>query len=367
MLWDYDDFDLEIGREGEAYVSRVSVIGMGDARNPFPPPFRDRDLDQLAAGVGSVWRDVTPATAERKTVQEIGQRLFSAVFGGNVGSFWTSCLRQARNAGKGLRLHLRLRSPELWGWPWEYLYDPDSDFLALLPDVSIVRYPEIPQPTRSLRVEPPLRVLVAAARPRRCPPLGTEQEWETVKAAWESIGSPGRVELELLEGASTAKVRRALRRPFHIFHFIGHGQLDAANRRGVLLFEKGTGERDSVNGRELIRILRRQPALRLVVLNACEGGRATREDPFAGVAQQLVHGQVPAVVAMQFRIADEAAIAFSRRFYQSLAEGMPVDAAVSEARLELAADHFEVEWGNPVLYMRAPDGRIFVLPSEKNE
>ena len=111
MPWDYDDFDLEIGREGEAYVSRVSVTGMGDARNPFASPFRDGDLDQLAAGIGSVWRDVTPAAGERKTVQEIGQRLFSAVFDGNVGNFWSACLRRARESRKGLRLHLRLRSP----------------------------------------------------------------------------------------------------------------------------------------------------------------------------------------------------------------------------------------------------------------
>ncbi len=237
MPWDYDDFDLEIGREGEAYVSRVSVPGMGDARNPFAAPFFAGDAGELLAGSGVVRRDIAPVSGERRTIQEIGQRLFSAVFGGNVGSFWNTCLRQARHDGRGLRLHLRLRSPELWGWPWEYLYDPDSDFLALLPDVSIVRYPEIPQPTRSLRVEPPLRVLVASARPRQCQPLGTEREWEAVKAAWESIASPGRVELEFLEKASTTKLRRALRQPFHIFHFIGHGQLDLAHRWGVRLEE----------------------------------------------------------------------------------------------------------------------------------
>jgi formylglycine-generating enzyme required for sulfatase activity len=367
MPWDYDDFDLEIGREGEGYISRVSVAGMGDARNPLSSPFTAGELEKLLAGAGVVRRDVAPAGEERKTIQEIGRCLFAAVFGGKVGGFWDASLQRARESDRGLRLHLRLRSPELWDWPWEYLYDPDSDFLALLPDVSIVRYPEIPQPVRRLRVHPPLRVLVAAARPRKCPPLGTEREWEAVKAAWESIASPGRVELELLEGASTAKVRRALRRPFHIFHFIGHGKLDTAHHRGVLLFEKGTGEQDFVTGRELIRILRRQPALRLVVLNACEGARGAREDPFSGVAQQLVHGQIPAVVAMQFRIADDAAISFSRRFYQSLAEGMPVDAAVSEGRLELATERFEVEWGNPVLYMRAQDGQIFVLPSSARE
>ncbi|HEV8578205.1 MAG TPA: SUMF1/EgtB/PvdO family nonheme iron enzyme [Thermoanaerobaculia bacterium] len=367
MPRDYDDFDLEIGREGEVCVSRVRVPGMGDARHPFAVPFDEGELERLLAGVGVVRRDLRLATGERDILQEIGQRLFAALFGGHVGRFWSACLERARESEKGLRLHLRLRSPELWDWPWEYLYDPDADFLALLPDVSIVRYPEIPLRTERLQVQPPLRVLVAAARPRQCRPVGTEREWDAVKAAWESIASPGRVELELLEGASTTKVKKALRRPFHIFHFIGHGQLETARRRGVLLFEKGSGEADSVTGRELSRILRRQPALRLAVLNACEGARAIREDPFTGVAQQLVHGRIPAVVAMQFRIADEAAIAFSRRFYEALAEGMPVDAAVSEARLELADERFAWEWGNPVLYMRAEDGQIFVLPPAEAE
>lgn len=363
MPLEYDDFDLEIAREGEGFVARVAVRGMGEAQAPFPSPFQEGELDGLLAGIGIVRRDLAvPAGGGRRTVQEIGQRLFAAVFGGRVRIFWENCLRQARQAGKGLRLHLRLRSSELWDWPWEYLFDPDADFLALLPDVSIVRYPELPHPTRRLRVDPPLRVLVATAHPRECRRLGVEREWEQVKSAWESIATPGRLELVLLEGASLAKVRRALRRPFHIFHFIGHGELDAARRQGVLLFEKGERGSDPVTGQELIRVLQRQPALRLVVLNTCEGARAAREDPFSGVAQRLVHGRIPAVVAMQFRIADDAAIIFSRHFYETLAEGMPVDAAVSEARLALVTQHFEVEWGNPVLYMRSPDGQIFTLP-----
>jgi tetratricopeptide (TPR) repeat protein len=72
---------------------------------------------------------------------------------------------------------------------------------------------------------------------------------------------------------------------------------------------------------------------------------------------------VPAVVAMQFPITDEAAITFARGFYTALSVGRPVDAAVSYARLAIFADDNDVEWATPVLYMRAPDGRIFDVES----
>ncbi|HSN87195.1 MAG TPA: SUMF1/EgtB/PvdO family nonheme iron enzyme, partial [Thermoanaerobaculia bacterium] len=100
-----------------------------------------------------------------------------------------------------------------------------------------------------------------------------------------------------------------------------------------------------------------------VFLNACETGRTpdgADHDPFAGVATALVLGGVPAVIAMQLPIADEAAITFSRTVYDRLAAGDPVDAAVAEGRQALyAASRDTVEWAIPVLFTRIPDGRIF--------
>jgi hypothetical protein len=55
--------------------------------------------------------------------------------------------------------------------------------------------------------------------------------------------------------------------------------------------------------------------LRLVVLNACEGGRASVEDPFAGSPAPGAAG-LPAVVAMQFPITDAAAVTFASEFAQ---------------------------------------------------
>jgi tetratricopeptide (TPR) repeat protein len=50
---------------------------------------------------------------------------------------------------------------------------------------------------------------------------------------------------------------------------------------------------------------------------------------------------------------------FAHEFYGALADGYPIDAALTEARKAIFAAGREVEWGTPVLYLRAPDGRIF--------
>ncbi len=100
-------------------------------------------------------------------------------------------------------------------------------------------------------------------------------------------------------------------------------------------------------------------SLRVAILNACEGARTSRTDPFAGSAQSLVQQGIPAVIAMQFEIADDVASRFAHEFYGALADGYPIDASLTEARKSIFAARHEVEWGTPVLYLRAPDGRIF--------
>ncbi|HJQ94908.1 MAG TPA: CHAT domain-containing protein, partial [Acidimicrobiia bacterium] len=96
-------------------------------------------------------------------------------------------------------------------------------------------------------------------------------------------------------------------------------------------------------------------------LNSCEGARTSPTDPFAGTAQSLVQQGIPAVIAMQFEITDEAAILLSHEFYAALSDGYPVDTALGEARKAIFASGNEVEWATPVLYMRSANGRIFRL------
>jgi len=102
--------------------------------------------------------------------------------------------------------------------------------------------------------------------------------------------------------------------------------------------------------------------LRLIFLNACAGAQSGRSDPFAGIAQQLVQQGLPAVLAMQFPIMDQAAIVLSQEFYRALAGGYPLEAAVSEARKAIYGLGGSPEWGTPVFFSRSDDNRILLVP-----
>ena len=123
--------------------------------------------------------------------------------------------------------------------------------------------------------------------------------------------------------------------------------------------EDDHGRARLVGGEDLGTLLHDHRSLRLAVLNSCEGARGDRADPFSGTAQSLIQQGIPAVVAMQFEITDDAAITFGHVLYEAIADGYPLDAATAEARKAIYADGNLTEWGTPVLYSRAPDGRIF--------
>jgi molybdopterin converting factor small subunit len=159
-------------------------------------------------------------------------------------------------------------------------------------------------------------------------------------------------------------------RPFHVFHYIGHGGVHDDSEEGVLYFHGPDERPQPVTGRALATTLKPfRDNLDLVFLNGCHTARdggATRHDPFTGVATALILGGVPAVLAMQFPITDEAAIEFSDELYRRLAAGEALEAAVTEGRQKVHAEHPEsMEWGTPVLFMRTPidvsTGRGFTL------
>src|SRR5262249_20857988 len=144
-----------------------------------------------------------------------------------------------------------------------------------------------------------------------------------------------------------------------ILHFVGHGGFDERSQDGVLLLEDEDRMSYRIGGQDLGMLLHDHRSLRLAVLNSCDGARASRIDPFGGTAQSLVQQGLPAVIAMQFEVSDDAAIGLAREFYGALADSYPVDAALTEARKALFAAQSGVEWGTPVLYLRAPDAKIF--------
>ena len=197
--------------------------------------------------------------------------------------------------------------------------------------------------------------------PSDVPGLQGEEEWVDFNDSLSDLAQQGLVQVDRLETGTLSALQRPLRlNEYHVLHFVGHGGWDEEAQDGALALERGDGTSRLVTGRDLGLMIRGHRSLRLVVLNACEGARSAKDDPFGGVAQALVGQGIPAVIAMQFEISDPAALVFSQAFYQAIADGLPVNVATVEARtLEMFAEGNEVEWATPVLYLRSPDGRVF--------
>jgi hypothetical protein len=204
----------------------------------------------------------------------------------------------------------------------------------------------------------PLRVLVIKSEPAGCPPLDLTAEWGQLTAALQVLTDSGSLAFTELITPTLSELRRVLScDTFHVIHFMGHGGFDSRHG-GVLLFADRAGSPASITAEDLGVMLRDHTSLRLAVLNACEGGRIDPTDPFAGVADTLVRRGIPAVIAMQFEVSDDAAVEFAPALYGALTAELPVDVALAEARKAMYAVS-PLEWATPVLYLRADEARLF--------
>jgi len=364
----YLDFELEIGvGDGQVYPVAVLRSPAGEAREQTEFPFGDLELENRLQALqiallrtGSILRQVL--TPEEQAVQAFGRALFEMLLCGEVRSRYDVSLREVAAQGKGLRIKLRVQSPALAALPWEFIYDPrNAEYVCLSRNTPLVRYLELAQPVQPLRAELPLRILGMAVSPEGLPPLDIAQEKQRVEIALEGLRAAGLVTLTWLEGQTWRDLQREMRHgPWHIFHFIGHGGFDRAADEGFVALADEAGEVRHLSATQLGRLLADHRDLRLALLNACEGARGSTRDIFSATAAILVRRGLPAVLAMQYPITDRAAIEFSRTFYEALADGLPVDTATTEARqaISYVAPH-SVEWGIPVLYMRAADGVLF--------
>jgi CHAT domain-containing protein len=363
----YLDFEIELGAgQGREYPIVVRSLE-GEARETMRFPFDELALEnrlqtlQIAL-LRSGGERRRMLSAEEQAVQEFGRGLFDSLFTGDVRSLYDRIRRRAAHDDWGVRVKLRIRSPELAALPWEFLYDPrQNEYVCLSRNTPLIRYLELTQTVQPLTVKPPLRILGMVASPKDLAALDIEREKQRVKQATESLQAGGLVELHWLPGQTWRDLQRAMRRgPWHIFHFIGHGMYDKVTDQGMIALCDDYGDTQRLRAAEFATLLADHSPLRFVLLNACEGARSGGQDTFSSTASILVSRGIPAVLAMQYEITDRAAIEFARSFYEALTDGAPVDEAVVEARKSVrVAVANTVEWGTPALFMRSIDGVLF--------
>src|SRR5262249_49983672 len=149
-----------------------------------------------------------------------------------------------------------------------------------------------------------------------------------------------------------------------MFHFAGHGLFEGTEltpdgvllKRGSVVLETASGDPDYVASDQLAVALG-NAGVRLVVLGACNSASRDAHGAWTGVAPALVREKVPAIVAMQYRLADAAALTFIPYLYARIFQGYTLDEAVFEGRQAIfnAAQDWakERDWGVPALYLRA--------------
>jgi hypothetical protein len=378
---DYQDFVLQLDRAaGEpGFLTRVIRSPAGEAEAPFVNPIAPSELDSLwrtahatrQASRNQEARDLKPEFSLRDpmaaelSLEALGERLFRALFRGPVHSCWTRSLAESEQSSeRGLRLKLQLNVADpllapLAELPWECLFSLEQGgFLGLQRQTPILRHVRLPLPVGQTPVAQPLRILIVSSQPGTMAALSLAEESERIATALSSL--PG-IETLVLKNPSVEHLRDVLlEHEFHVLHFMGHGGFDPESGQGVLYFTDDDGAPAQVSGTLLASHLAGLHALRLVFLNACETARANARAPFAGVATALLRSGLTAVIAMQRPIQDGAALEFSRAVYRRLAVGDPIDAAVTEGRLAIARGRGAMlEWGTPVLFLRAEDGRLF--------
>ena len=305
--------------------------------------------------------EVKNGLGDRQLLKTLGKSLHDAIFAEPVRKLWDKSQRLVSRDGV-MRLRLKLLAPNLCALPWELLYQ-DNYFITTARQHPIVRYSRESVRNPFEEQDEPFNILVTFASPDDQDTLQcAADEARVIEEKLTELRRDNAVgAIRLLNNVTPGKLREALREGFHVLHFIGHGTV--INGRANLIFEDERGKSKPVDGESLFYLLRNTP-LRLVVLNACQSAAPSQIDPLFGAAQGALESGVPAIVAMLGRISDRASVAFSRAFYQKLAEAGSIEESVNEGRLCIMAEMGldRPDWSFPALFNNAPGRLVFRAP-----
>jgi len=300
--------------------------------------------------------------------QIIGQNLYDFLInaGDEIESGTPSDMRDVFNAAarkvleakRGVRFRLKLGSPELQNYPWEYIFDSArAEFLGLNHQYALVRYikhkdphqvPSLPEKVRMLGLVG--ADLPNTSRPRR-------EKWLAEMQRLKGVLQLKRSDFEfVIEPDLTAEELDDYLREnqFNIIHYFGHGDFDekGSKPQGYLILPAKKGVKHFY-GSDLKISLSKQENLALVSLYACHTAATRNGDRFSSVAASL--NSVPAVTAMQFAANDSIANLQCESFYTALLSGESVEQAMCRARGKVYQLSNQLDFGIQALYCRTQE------------
>jgi CHAT domain-containing protein len=187
---------------------------------------------------------------------------------------------------------------------------------------------------------------------------GSRREAEAI-ARYVSPGSKVYVGAQASEG----RIKQEDLSRYRIVHFATHGFVSRENpgRSALLLAASPSDREDGVlEAREISALALDSD---LVVLSGCETarGRILAGEGVQSLARAFFLAGARSVVASLWKVRDQATEELMAAFYRDLAEGLPEDEALREAKLELSKKAPARDWASFVLIGEAA-GTIALTP-----
>jgi len=338
------------------------------------PPSDLRYQEKLEPLTGLVKKAQENALNSPQKIRELGEILFDVLFDVSLCQDFVDFYYEIVQGKKQfLRVELDVDEqilPDLAVLPWEFMCLPAREnkgeiWLATDPNLIFSRHStrwKLP-PSIQLGKDEKLKIALVVAMP----PDLDEFSYAPVQAALEALASEQAEHIELLPIVTQAdrkSINVVLEEKPHIFHFIGHGQLEDEQGRKVgqlALVDKSLEQAEWIDASQFSGLLAQyRPAI--VVLQACEGGASSASEAFAGVASKIVQQNIAVVVAMQYLVPINIANQFELSFYEQLAKGLPVDVAAQGGRNAIAlgtSQYKKRNFATPVIFMQGDDGYLF--------
>jgi len=321
----------------------------------------------------------------RDALRRWGEQAFNKLFGDRRGGeIFNDATREGYES-----LHLLISSddPQVLGWPWEALHDPQVGQLAQTCQIER-RLNTVRKPDKVGQRWPKdqVNILLVTARPYE----GDVRYRSISRPLVELIDKQDLpAQVTVLRPPTFENLREHLReRPnhYHIVHFDGHGSYGQAHApsggphmlqgpEGRLIFEDDQGNPDPITAEQL-SVLLRQHHIPAIVLNACQSAMVDQgaKDPFASVAAALLKSGIRSVVAMAYSLYVSGAQEFLPAFYGDLFRTGDVARAARAGRQRMFEQKDRVcargrypldDWLVPVVYQQEPFDFSFAAKAKK--
>lgn len=265
-------------------------------------------------------------------LKSFGSVLYNRLFTKEIGDVWRNFKEKEDFVTLCIRISREVERLELL--PWETLYD-GREFIAAGACTGLTRLPlDISIKTDLPALSYPLKMLALLSSPLDLEDderLNLEKEQEILLRGVNFPAGQGRLLVDFEDEAQLPIIENALETPYPLFHFSGHG-IDPKSGGGLLLEDMGGKKRVSPVGEVMETLEKGIRHFRLAVIVGCYTACTLYASGFQDLARALARKGVPGVLAMQFSISDRGGIMLAEHLYPKLAEGQPVDKALSAIR-----------------------------------